>query len=186
MIVMGVRSGSGLANTRIVDRESDYLKRRLSSTIHDNGMNYNEVMVYAMLERDIAELMHQTKKDFLDDNGNLKQAPVPNADEEPLVEGVLNPRDERDDGTISILDHHHIPTSTPAPTPISTIPLKLWQIQIWPLYLIRKTGRPVKNPYEKTTPPPPSGEDGNGGIKISPRALLPTYLAPPIPWMSLL
>ena len=36
--------GTGLVNTRISDRESDYHRRKLNRTIREDGMSYKDAM----------------------------------------------------------------------------------------------------------------------------------------------
>ncbi len=71
--------GSGLVNTRIADRESDYHKRKLNRTIREDGMSYKDAMAHANIEKERHELIAEARKDLLDDEGNLKSAPVAGA-----------------------------------------------------------------------------------------------------------
>lgn len=64
--------GSGLVNTRISDRESDYHKRRLNRTIREDGMSFKDAMKSAQLDKERNDLMREARKDLLDDDGNLK------------------------------------------------------------------------------------------------------------------
>jgi splicing factor 3B subunit 1 len=64
--------GSGLVNTRISDRESDYHKRRLNRAVREDGMSFRDAMNSAQLDRERDELMREARKDLLDDEGNLK------------------------------------------------------------------------------------------------------------------
>ena len=68
--------GTGLVNTRISDRESDYHKRKLNRTIREDGMSYADAMKQSSIEKERHELIMEAKKDLLDDDGNLKTAPV--------------------------------------------------------------------------------------------------------------
>lgn len=65
--------GSGLVNTRIADRESDYQKRRHNRTLREDGLSYKDAMTQATLEKERHELIQEARKDLLDDEGNLKQ-----------------------------------------------------------------------------------------------------------------
>ena len=64
--------GSGLVNTRISDRESDYHKRRANRTIREDGMSFKDAMRSAQLDRERDELLREARKDLLDDDGNLR------------------------------------------------------------------------------------------------------------------
>ena len=66
--------GSGLVNTKIADRESDYHKRKLNRTIREDGMSYKDSMKQASIEKERHDLIEEAKKDLLDDDGNLKTA----------------------------------------------------------------------------------------------------------------
>jgi splicing factor 3B subunit 1 len=64
--------GSGLVNTRIADRESDYHKRRLNRAIREDGMSYKDSMTLANIEREKHELINDAKKEILDEDGKMK------------------------------------------------------------------------------------------------------------------
>lgn len=64
--------GTGLVNTRISDRESDYQKRRLNRSLPQEGTSFKDAMALASVEREKHELLQQARKDLLDENGNLK------------------------------------------------------------------------------------------------------------------
>ncbi|GFH54418.1 splicing factor 3B subunit 1 [Chaetoceros tenuissimus] len=68
--------GTGLVNTRIADRESDYQKRRHNRTIRDDNMSYKDAMKQASVEKERHDLIMEAKKDLLDDDGNLRTAQV--------------------------------------------------------------------------------------------------------------
>lgn len=71
------QGGSGLVNTRIADRESDYQKRRHDRAIREDGMSFKDAMIHANLDRERHELIQEARKDLLDEKGNLKEdAPV--------------------------------------------------------------------------------------------------------------
>lgn len=76
--------GSGLVNTRISDRESDYHKRRLNRTIREDGMSFKDAMKSAQLDKERDDLMREARKDLLDDDGNLK----PGAESATVGSGV--------------------------------------------------------------------------------------------------
>lgn len=65
--------GSGLVNTRIADRESDYQKRRHARTLREDGLSFKDAMAQATIEKERHELIQEARKDLLDDEGNLKQ-----------------------------------------------------------------------------------------------------------------
>jgi hypothetical protein len=73
--------GSGLVNTRIADRESDYQKRRHNRVLRDDNMSYAEAMTHANLDREKHELIQEARKELLDDDGNMKEEPKPEAAE---------------------------------------------------------------------------------------------------------
>lgn len=70
-------NGTGLVNTRIADRESDYQARRHNRALQDDGMSYKDAMTHANLDREKHELIQEARKDLLDDDGNLKEDPKP-------------------------------------------------------------------------------------------------------------
>jgi splicing factor 3B subunit 1 len=70
-------SGTGLVNTRIADRESEYQTRRHNRTLREDGISYKEAMLHANLDREKHELIQEARKDLLDDDGNLKEDPNP-------------------------------------------------------------------------------------------------------------
>lgn len=59
----GRESGSGLVNTRIEDRESDYQKRKHNRLVREDGMSFKEAMKQANMEKERHELINQLKKD---------------------------------------------------------------------------------------------------------------------------
>lgn len=63
--------GSGLVNTRISDRESDYHKRRHNRSEREDGMSYSDAMKLANIDREKHELLQQVKKDLVDGDGKL-------------------------------------------------------------------------------------------------------------------
>lgn len=69
--------GSGLVNTRIQDRESDYQKRRQHRVLREDGLTFKESMMQANVEKERDELVRQAKKDLedeaaLEDSVNLE------------------------------------------------------------------------------------------------------------------
>ena len=54
--------GSGLVNTRIRDRESDYQKRRNDRVLREDGLSFKESMMEANLEKERDELIREVKK----------------------------------------------------------------------------------------------------------------------------
>jgi len=71
-----MESGSGLINTRIADRESDYQKRRLDRATREDGMSYKDAMKHANLDRERHDFLNDAKKDLLDEDGNLKATSI--------------------------------------------------------------------------------------------------------------
>eukprot|EP00978_Attheya_sp_CCMP212_P039322 scaffold203386_cov51-Attheya_sp.AAC.4 len=72
----GATGGTGLVNTRIADRESEYHKRRLARPVREDGMSFKDAMQHATLDRERHELVQEARKEFLDDDGNLKPEAV--------------------------------------------------------------------------------------------------------------
>jgi hypothetical protein len=68
--------GTGIVNTRIADRESEYHKRRLARPVREDGMSFKDAMQHATLDRERHELVQEARKEFLDDDGNLKPEAV--------------------------------------------------------------------------------------------------------------
>jgi len=56
--------GSGLVNTRINDRESEYQKRRNNRVLKEDGLSFKESMMQANLEKERDELIREVKKDL--------------------------------------------------------------------------------------------------------------------------
>ena len=56
-------SGSGLVNTRISDRESDYHKRKHNRLVQEDGMSFKDAMLQANMEKERHELVNQLKKE---------------------------------------------------------------------------------------------------------------------------
>mmetsp|Transcript_112000 Transcript_112000/g.167681 ORF Transcript_112000/g.167681 Transcript_112000/m.167681 type:complete len:1270 (-) Transcript_112000:264-4073(-) len=56
--------GSGLVNTRIEDRESDYHKRRKDRVLREDGLSFKEAMQQANIEKEKDELINEIKKDM--------------------------------------------------------------------------------------------------------------------------
>lgn len=80
--------GSGLVNTRISDRESDYHKRRLNRTIREDGMSYKDAMVHANIEKERHQLIMEAKRDLLDDEGNIRTSSIPEKMEPSTTSGL--------------------------------------------------------------------------------------------------
>jgi len=55
--------GSGLVNTRINDRESDYQKRRNNRVLKEDGLSFKESMMQANMEKEKYELLREAEKD---------------------------------------------------------------------------------------------------------------------------
>ena len=64
--------GSGLVNTRISDRESDYQKRRTVRTLREDGMSFRDAMRSAQMDKERDELLRAARRDLLDDEGEMK------------------------------------------------------------------------------------------------------------------
>lgn len=56
--------GSGLVNTRIADRETDYHKRRTDRLMREDGLSFKEAMQQANIEKEKDELIREAKKDM--------------------------------------------------------------------------------------------------------------------------
>ena len=56
--------GSGIVNTRIADRESDYHKRRMGRVLREDGLTFKESMQQANIEKERDELIREAKKDM--------------------------------------------------------------------------------------------------------------------------
>jgi splicing factor 3B subunit 1 len=55
--------GSGLVNTRIADRETDYHKRRNQRVLREDGLSFKESMEHANIEKERDELIREAQKD---------------------------------------------------------------------------------------------------------------------------
>lgn len=58
--------GSGVVNTRIADRESDYQKRRHDRLIREDGLSYKDAMLQSNIEKERDELIREAKKDMIE------------------------------------------------------------------------------------------------------------------------
>lgn len=66
--------GSGLVNTRISDRESEYHKRRHDRVLREDGLSFKESMKQANIEKERDELIREAKKDLEEEaSGEVKQ-----------------------------------------------------------------------------------------------------------------
>mmetsp|Transcript_12057 Transcript_12057/g.25397 ORF Transcript_12057/g.25397 Transcript_12057/m.25397 type:complete len:1275 (+) Transcript_12057:135-3959(+) len=66
--------GSGLVNTRINDRESEYQKRRNNRVLREDGLSFKESMMQANMEKERDELIREEKKDMAEDGGGTAAA----------------------------------------------------------------------------------------------------------------
>mmetsp|Transcript_20941 Transcript_20941/g.49390 ORF Transcript_20941/g.49390 Transcript_20941/m.49390 type:complete len:1274 (+) Transcript_20941:115-3936(+) len=66
--------GSGLVNTRITDRESDYQKRRNNRVLREDGLSFKESMMQANVEKERDELIREVKKDLEEGGGTTDGA----------------------------------------------------------------------------------------------------------------
>mmetsp|Transcript_103484 Transcript_103484/g.299412 ORF Transcript_103484/g.299412 Transcript_103484/m.299412 type:complete len:1271 (+) Transcript_103484:141-3953(+) len=64
--------GSGIVNTRIADRESEYQKRRMDRVMREDGLSFKESMMQANIEKEKDELIREAKKD-LEEGANEQQ-----------------------------------------------------------------------------------------------------------------
>jgi splicing factor 3B subunit 1 len=66
--------GSGLVNTRIKDRESDYQKRKHNRMLREDGLSFKEAMIQANVEKEREELILEASKisDEVDDGSQPK------------------------------------------------------------------------------------------------------------------
>ena len=55
-------NGSGLVNTKIADRESEYSKRRFNRTIRQDGSTFVDAMKSTLVEQEHAQLTHQLQQ----------------------------------------------------------------------------------------------------------------------------
>lgn len=72
--------GSGLVNTRISDRESDYHKRRHGRVLREDGLSFKESMKQANIEKERDELIREAKKDL---EGGEDEPPTETKEEAP-------------------------------------------------------------------------------------------------------
>lgn len=56
--------GSGLVNTKIADRESEYHKRRHERVLREDGLSFKESMKQANIEKEKDELIREAEKDL--------------------------------------------------------------------------------------------------------------------------
>ena len=92
---MAGMSGSGLVNTRIADRESDYHKRRFDRVVQEDGLNFKEAMIRANIERERHELIQQLRKERLEDeeeNGARSKADEAVTTQTQNLEDIMNTR----------------------------------------------------------------------------------------------
>lgn len=59
---LNAEGGSGLVNTRIQDRESDYQKRRNNRVLREDGLSFKESMAQANVEKERDELLREAEK----------------------------------------------------------------------------------------------------------------------------
>lgn len=64
--------GSGLVNTRIADRETDYHKRRMDRVMREDGLSFQESMKQANIEKEKDQLLREVKKEI---EGDVLQVP---------------------------------------------------------------------------------------------------------------
>ncbi|CAJ1969268.1 unnamed protein product [Cylindrotheca closterium] len=64
--------GSGLVNTRISDRESEYQRRRNNRVLREDGLSFKDAMKQANVEKEKDELIREIKKDL---DEQAEQAP---------------------------------------------------------------------------------------------------------------
>jgi splicing factor 3B subunit 1 len=56
--------GSGIVNTRIADRETEYHKRRNTRVLREDGLSFKESMMHANIEKERDELIREAQKDL--------------------------------------------------------------------------------------------------------------------------
>ncbi|KAL3944091.1 MAG: hypothetical protein SGBAC_001822 [Bacillariaceae sp.] len=66
--------GSGLVNTRIADRESEYQKRRGNRVMREDGLSFKEAMQQANVEKEKDELIREVNKDLAEQAELAEQA----------------------------------------------------------------------------------------------------------------
>jgi len=88
----GIEGGSGLVNTRINDRESEYQKRRNNRVLREDGLSFKESMMHANLEKERYELIQEVNKDYKDPDEDGRKS-----------EGLEKPNDKQqpEEGTTS-------------------------------------------------------------------------------------
>jgi len=79
--------GSGLVNTRIADRESEYQKRRNNRVLREDGLSFKDAMKQANVEKEKDELIREVKKDLAE---QAEQTPG-----ETKEEGIVKRRKRR-------------------------------------------------------------------------------------------
>lgn len=72
-------SGSGLVNTRISDRETDYHKRRHNRFIRDDGVTFKEAMKQVNVEKERQELVKELQKESDEGTFNPSEDAAPEA-----------------------------------------------------------------------------------------------------------
>jgi len=80
--------GSGLVNTRIADRESDYSKRRMDRVLREDGLSFKESMQQANIEKEKDELLREARKD-------MEELAERQLKEDPESEGTTRRRKRR-------------------------------------------------------------------------------------------
>eukprot|EP00980_Cylindrotheca_fusiformis_P008904 scaffold1900_cov123-Cylindrotheca_fusiformis.AAC.30 len=69
--------GSGLVNTKIADRESEYHKRRHGRVLREDGLSFQESMKQANLEKEKDELIREAKKDLSEEGNEEEKKEMP-------------------------------------------------------------------------------------------------------------
>lgn len=64
--------GSGLVNTRIADRETDYHKRRMDRVMREDGLSFQESMKQANVEKEKDQLLREVRQEI---EGDALQVP---------------------------------------------------------------------------------------------------------------
>ncbi|KAL3917363.1 MAG: hypothetical protein SGILL_004749 [Bacillariaceae sp.] len=76
--------GSGLVNTRIKDRESDYQQRRHNRVLREDGLSFKDSMKQASMEKERDELIREAEKDA-EDASTKEAGHLQPANEDPIA-----------------------------------------------------------------------------------------------------
>ncbi len=89
---LNAEGGSGLVNTRINDRESDYQKRRNNRLLREDGLSFKESMMQANMEKEKHELIREAEKDAEENLGGAEKS---NSMQQPEGQGTASTTTKR-------------------------------------------------------------------------------------------